>query len=373
MKALKIIAVVLVVILVLLLLAVILLDARANSGDGQTVPSTGSQLGSGVLSWEAYQALSLEEQDAYFQTFDSAEAFEKWLESVRPVESTQGIPDKDWSGKKPDQYTWEEYEALSREEQEAFFLWFDSAEAFERWLEAAKPAETDPTEETVSQSGTGDNPGKTDTPGQTGKKPSDYTWAEYEALTEKEKDTFYAWFGSQSAFEAWMEKVKPEETEPTVPAWNKPGKTPDQYTWDEFQALSQIEQDAFYHWFDSQYAFEAWMEAAKPAETEPTVPVWNKPGKTPDQYTWDEFQALSQIEQDAFYHWFDSQYAFEAWMEAAKPAETEPTVPVWNKPGKTPDQYTWDEFQALTQIEQEAFYLWFDSEAAFESWMESVQ
>lgn len=379
MKALKVIAAALAVILLLLLLTVILLETRNNDTIQQTVPTTQAQNTSGMLSWEEYQAMSLEEQDAYFQQFESVEQFEKWMDSVRPTETDEVIPTWDPTAKKPDTYTWEEYEALSREEQEAFYQWFASGTAFEAWMNKAKPAQTDPTQ------GQNDNPGQTDKPNQTekpnqtdkpnqtGKNPSDYTWEEYQKLSPQEKETFFQWFGSVEAFEKWMDKVKPEETEPTTPSWNKPGKKPNEYTWAEYMALSREDQDAFYLWFDSEDDFEEWMEAAKPEETEPTDPVWSKPGKTPDQYTWEEYQALSQKDQDAFYLWFDSEYAFEQWMKAAKPAETTPTTPVWDKTDKKPNEYTWAEYEALTNEEKDAFFLWFGSIEAFENWMDSAQ
>ena len=260
MKALKVIAVVLAVILLLLLLTVVFLETRKNEPEQTETPTTETQDTSGTLSWEAYLALTLEEQDAYFQQFESAEAFEKWLESVRPTESTEQIIAPDWSDKKPDQYTWEEYLALSREEQDAFFLWFASTDAFEAWMEKVKPTETEPTE--------GEKPGQTDKPGQTskpeytGKKPSEYTWEEYQKLSQKEQDDFYQWFGSKEAFEAWMEKVKPAETEPTVPAWDK-AKKPSEYTWEEFEALTDIEKESFYQWFESNEAFEEWMNSVQ--------------------------------------------------------------------------------------------------------------
>ena len=54
-----------------------------------------------------------------------------------PAESTE--PALEWDKEKnPDQYTWEEYQMLSPEEQDAFFQWFGSVDAFEAWMEAAK-------------------------------------------------------------------------------------------------------------------------------------------------------------------------------------------------------------------------------------------
>ena len=320
----------------------------------ETLPTESDEF-SDTYTWEEYQALSLEEQDAFFQSFESVEAFEAWMKTVKPAEGTVPALNWDASGKQPDAYTWEEYEALSAEEKDAFYLWFGSAAGFEAWMDAVKPVET---VETVA---------KWDKPG---KQPDTYTWEEYQALNAKEQDAFYQWFASKAEFEAWMDAAKPGETTEPAAKWNKPGKQPDAYTWEEYQALSSQAQEAFYQWFDSVDAFEAWMEAVKPGETTEPAAKWDKPGKQPNAYTWEEYQALSPKEQDAFYLWFGSVKAFEAWMEAVKPAETTETVEKWDKPGKQPDAYTWEEYQALSPQEQDAFFLWFDSVEAFEAWMD---
>ena len=305
MKSLKITALILAVVLLLLLLLVFVLETRADKVpvDKQDETTTDAPETTGTLSWEDYLALSLEEQDAFFQQFQSAEDFEKWMEEAKQGETTN--PDLVWdkSGKLPSEYTWEEYEALANEEKDAFYLWFESEDAFERWMEAAKPAETTTPEQVW------DKPGKL---------PSEYTWKEYEALTNEEKDAFYLWFDSADAFERWMEAVKPAETTAPDPVWDKPGKLPSEYTWEEYEALTNEEKDAFYLWFDSADAFEQWMEAAKPAETTTPDPIWDKPGKLPSEYTWEEYEALTNEEKDAFYLWFGSTEAFEEWMESVR-------------------------------------------------------
>ena len=356
MKQKKILIGVLSVVLVVVCAVALLLEINtrkqkeeselANAGDERD-----------TYSWEEYQTLSLEDQDAYFQMFDSVEAFEDWMESVKPVDGTE--PELLWNktGKNPDAFTWEEYQALDAREKDAFYSWFDSEAAFEKWLKTVSPTESvEPTEKWNKE----------------GKKPDAYTWEEYQALSSKEQEAFYRWFDSLQAFEAWMESVKPEETTEPVEKWNKEGKKPDAYTWEEYQALCSKEQEAFYQWFDSLQAFEAWMESVKLEETTEPVEKWNKEGKKPDAYTWEEYQALSSKEQEAFYQWFDSLQAFEAWMESVKPEETTKPAEKWNKEGKKPDAYTWEEYQSLTPEEQDAFFSWFESVDAFEAWMEKV-
>lgn len=353
MKVSKALIWVLVVILVILCAVVVLLENRTFEKEPQTQTTEPS----GAYTWEEYQALSLEEQDAFFQKFDSVDAFEAWMDAVKPVDTTALELEWNKSGKEPNEYTWEEYQALTAWEQDAFFAWFESENEFTAWMDAVKPEET--TEPVLSWD-------------KQNKEPSAYTWEEYQALSQKEQDAFYMWFGSEAAFEAWMNAVKPEETTEPLMQWDKPGKEPDAYTWEEYQTLTPEEQDAFYLWFESEAAFEAWVNAVKPEETTEPLMLWDKPGKEPDQYTWEEYQKLSPEEQDAFYRWFDSLEAFETWMEAAMPAEsTEPALE-WDKE-KNPDQYTWEEYQMLSPEEQDAFFQWFGSVDAFEAWMEAAK
>lgn len=302
--------------------------------------------------WEEYQAMSNEEKDELFDRFDSLEDFEKWLSSVEPEET---LPDFSWNepGKTPDEYTWEEYMALTAEKKEAFYLWFETEDAFESWKEKAQPNETEPPAIDWDDSE---------------KKPNEYTWEEYQALTPEEQDAFYLWFASKENFETWVNQVKPQEETPTTPTWDLSGKKPDEYTWEEYQALSPEQQDAFYLWFASRESFETWMNQVKPQEETPTTPTWDLPGKKPDEYTWEEYQSLSPVQQDAFYLWFASTEAFEAWMEQANPQESEPETKVWDKPGKLPVEYTWAEYQALSPEEQDLFFQWFESVEAFEAW-----
>lgn len=199
-----------------------------------------------------------------------------------------------------------------------------------------------------------------------GKAPNEYTWEEYQALTPEKQEAFYQWFESATDFEAWMESVQTPED--TTPVWDKSGKTPSEYTLEEYQTLSPEEQDAFYHWFASEDEFMSWMNDAMPEPEEEEDPDWEK---TPQDYTWEEYQSLTPQEQEVFYHWFGSVEEFEAWMNEVTPVETMPEK--WDKPGKAPNEYTWDEYLALTPEEQDLFYLWFANRDDFEAWMEQVQ
>lgn len=252
-----------------------------------------------------------------------------------------------------DSYTWDEYRAMSNEDKDAFFERFESTQAFEDWKTSVQPAETEPDFHW-------DDPNKA---------PNQYTWAEYQALSPEAQEAFYQWFESVTAFESWMESAK--EVENQTPVWDKPGKSPKEYTWEEYQALSAEEQDAFFHWFGSEADFEAWMNEQKSDENEPEQPSWEATDKKPEDYTWEEYQSLSPQEQDAFYLSFGSKEAFETWMNRVNPVEILPDH--WDKPGKSPNEYTWEEYQALTPEEQDLFYQWFETRDDFEAWMEGAK
>ena len=128
---------VLLIVLSLLLCAVICFLVQLERAVAKGNVHTGEMdQNSETYSWEEYQSLSLEEQDDYFKKFDSVESFEAWMESVKPAEATEPVVKWDKPGKDPDEYTWTEYQTLTPQEQDAFFLWFGSVEAFEEWMDA---------------------------------------------------------------------------------------------------------------------------------------------------------------------------------------------------------------------------------------------
>lgn len=344
------------VALVLLCVVIAVITATANKNEEAETQTTEENGMISVSTWEEYLALSLEEQDTFYLQFSSREDFELWMQQVKPSEMTEPLLKWDEAGKNPNEYTWEEYSLLTAEAKEAFYQWFDSRDAFEEWMK--RVSDTEDQENTVSWD-------------KVEKQPSEYTWAEYQALSPEEQEKFYQWFASVEAFESWLEREKPAATEETIPEWNKAGKLPDEYTWEEYQLLSNEEKDAFYNWFEAAWAFENWKLRAEAIANEDVKPVpqWNRPGKLPKDYTWEEYQQLSNEEKDAFFNWFGSVWAFEIWMEQVNPTETTAPSQEWNKAGKLPNAYTWEEYQQLTPEEQDAFFRWFGSVELFEAWM----
>ncbi len=154
---------------------------------------------------------------------------------------------------------------------------------------------------------------------------TEYTWEEFEALNIEQQLEFQNSFESDDAFEEWVNSVKPDDTvsitmDLNLP-WENGGKSPDEYTWNEFEALDSGLQIAFQSWFDSYSEFETWMQKVKipdiEEETKPSLP-WENGGKSPDEYTWDEFNKLSGVEQIFFQKSFDKFEDFEKWMDAAQ-------------------------------------------------------
>ena len=177
-----------------------------------------------------------------------------------PEAGVETMPWEEPGAKQPEEYTWEEYCALSIEQQIEFQNSF-SDNGFEAWL--AKIQEDIDIEDDLDIPDVSDSANDPASDGsfdwvQTGtKKPEDYTWEEFCALTNEQQDAFINSFDSQAEFEAWLNKNKGnvDVTDPGLPL----DKKPEDYTWEEFCALDEAEMDAFIASFDSQAAFEAWL------------------------------------------------------------------------------------------------------------------
>lgn len=107
-----------------------------------------------------------------------------------------------------------------------------------------------------------------------------------------------------------------ESVSVTLP-WENGGKSPAEYSLEEFEKLTNIQQELFYEWFDSKEDFEQWMSnAEKRDEAEIVVVPWEGDGKKPSEYTMEEFEKLSDIQQELFFEWFDSTEEFQMWYDA---------------------------------------------------------
>ena len=242
------------------------------------------------VTWEEFEAMSPSQKELFFDSFASVEEFDQWMQWAKQ----ESIP---WEngGKLPEEYTWEEYEALSPAQKELFFDYFDSSEAFDAWLQEAQKRVYLPWADG-------------------GKQPWEYTWEEYEALTTAQKEAFFDAFGSAAAFDTWMRSAC-GVTKPTYP-WEAGGKQPEEYTWEEYEALTPGEKDAFFDSFESVEAFDAWMENAVNASL---ACPWENGGKQPCEYTWEEYEALTPAQKELFFDSFASWEEFQAWMERVNP------------------------------------------------------
>lgn len=92
--------------------------------------------------WEAFLQMTPEEQIAFQNAFPSGEDFASWMEKAEAEQqgkTSKGYPWNAPGGKQPEDYTWEEFENLTGEDQIAFQSAFDSADGFSVWFEEKHP------------------------------------------------------------------------------------------------------------------------------------------------------------------------------------------------------------------------------------------
>ncbi len=163
-----------------------------------------------------------------------------------------------------------------------------------------------------------------------------------------------------------QDKDSASDVEVELP-WEEGGKKPAEYTWDEFNALTGPQQIKFQESFKEFEEFEDWMEDA---QAENGKLPWVKEGRSPSDYTWDEFLALDGPLQIQFQNAFEDDKAFEKWMLEAQEDVTD--IP-WENGGKKPEEYTWEEFNKLTGPQQIKFQESFEKFEDFEKWMDKAR
>ncbi len=90
--------------------------------------------------WEEFNELSPEQQEIFFESFESVEDFDMWMERAQSGEIIDDSePWKVDGAKQPSDYTWDEFNELSPEQQERFFESFENAEAFDEWMNRVNP------------------------------------------------------------------------------------------------------------------------------------------------------------------------------------------------------------------------------------------
>lgn len=202
------------------------------------------------------------------------------------------------------------------------------------------------------------------------------TWDAFVKLSPEEQDAFFLKFDTPADFAEWMENAKGKETTASgdlnLP-WENGGKTPQEYLWDEFQSLSPLQQEMFFESFATQDAFEEWMERVRNGEEiVDTTDLQNTFFENPDAYTYEQFINLTEDAQEIFVDSFETYEDFLNWMAKVQPQETEAKdVLPWESEGRSPSEYTLEEFENLAPELQEAFFDSFHSPEAFEQWMNS--
>ena len=88
--------------------------------------------------WTEFLELSAEQQNAFADTFPNSTAFIAWQDQALRNHDSAALP---WEngGKQPSEYTWDEFLALSATAKDAFYLAFDSTEAYNEWLSRVNP------------------------------------------------------------------------------------------------------------------------------------------------------------------------------------------------------------------------------------------
>lgn len=140
---------------------------------------------------------------------------------------------------------------------------------------------------------------------------SGVTYADYLAMTPDRQIEFQNSFSSMEKFTEWLDMVT--NTTVYLP-WENGGKKPRDYTYDEYEALTVDQQIAFQESFESFDLFTEWLDRATGVQSE--FP-WEIEGKLPEDYTFEEFNALSVDLQIAFQESFATFDDFSAWLEKA--------------------------------------------------------
>lgn len=261
---------------------------------------------------------------------------ETTLPETTQTEGTEAAVRSPWD------YTWEEYEQMSLSDQFVFQASFASAAEFEQWCLRVMPDRI----EIPWENG--------------GKEPAEYTLDEFDALDSTLQILFENSFGSRADFEEWLHTAQYDKYE--IP-WADGGKTPAEYTLEEFEALTAEQQIIFQNSFESIEEFDRWLQQAQPAET---FPDFETGDKSLFDYTWEEFEAMSAGEQMAFQNSFESIEEFDRWLQQAQGGSSD--LP-WDNSGKRPEDYTWAEFEALSPDLQIIFQSSFAQEDGFEKWL----
>ena len=244
---------------------------------------------------DEFDALSNTLQVLFENSFASRAEFDAWILAAQYAK--YGAPWAD-AGKQPSDYTWEEFEALTAEQQIIFQNSFETFDAFDQWLQQAQAGDAIPTIDV------------------SGKSLWDYTWEEFEAMDAGQQMAFQNSFESLAEFDSWLMMAQYGEVMPTI---DQGDKSIWEYTWDEFENMTVEEQMAFQNSFGSLEAFDQWLQEAQQEQMPVLDLPWENGGKRPEDYTWAEFEALDPDLQIVFQNSFETEDGFENWLRANMP------------------------------------------------------
>lgn len=158
------------------------------------------------------------------------------------------------NGQDPEAFIWEDYQALTPDQQMQFPDYFESLDAFNRWYESVDKSAG---QENPDLSGMGDF--------LNGQDPADFTREAYQALSPEQQAQFPDFFESLDAFNNWYDSVtpNPEQDLPEMEDFLS-GRDPEAFTWADYQELTAEQQAMFPDYFESYDAFQAWKDTNQP-------------------------------------------------------------------------------------------------------------
>lgn len=136
-------------------------------------------------------------------------------------------------------------------------------------------------------------------------------------MNDDERQTFIDWLGGYAAYNEWIEEMQSQESPSgeSTPPWEKGGKQPEDYTLEEYLMLSDDPQHAFRETFESEKAFNEWMNSN--TETPDIEGDDLFAGMDLEDFTLEDYAALDIVEAAAFRDKYsDSEAEFEAWLES---------------------------------------------------------
>lgn len=292
--------------------------------------------------WEEFEELSSENQMKFQNGFEDFEAFEKWMQEAQG--SQNNILEENEKALKV--YSWEEFEELTPKEQMEFQNSFEGVEAFEKWMQEEQERQS-----TILAEGNTTLL-------------KEYTWEEFNDLSSIDQMRFQNSFEDIDEFEKWIQKAREDDKNVLTEVIKKQIKN---YTWEEFEKLTPEEQMVFQNSFDDFKKFDDWMMEAQGLDNDFT---FENEGKQLASYTWEEFENLSPEDQIKFQNSFKNVVEFDKWLQGAQRIDESFT---WDDDKKNPSSYTWEEFEDLSPEDQMKFQNSFKDINEFDKWLQKAQ